>query len=114
PAEEQVVTQLFTNLPFAAHRIEDLQQQRADQLLGRDRISAAIGVDLVEARIHTRQRLIDQQSNHAQRMVRRNEVVELGYGEQALLHRIRTTHRHPPKAANMTTTMITTLLESAL
>ena len=37
PAEQQIVVELLHQLPFRAHRVERLQQQRAQQPLRRDR-----------------------------------------------------------------------------
>jgi len=37
PAVEQIVPELPDELPFAPNRIEELQQQRAQLLLGRNR-----------------------------------------------------------------------------
>jgi len=37
PAEQQVVVELFHQHPFAAHRVQRLQQERSQQLLRRDR-----------------------------------------------------------------------------
>src|SRR6185437_14913829 len=48
PAKQQVVAQLFAQLPFATNRVEDLQQQGAYQLLWCDRVTAPVGVDFLK------------------------------------------------------------------
>ena len=75
PAKQQVVTQLLAQLPFAADRVEHLQQQSPDQLLRRDRVAAAIGIDRVELGVHRCQRVVHQQPDRPQRMIRRYEVI---------------------------------------
>jgi hypothetical protein len=48
PTEQQVIVELFHQQPFAAHRVQYLQQERPQQLLRRDRRSPGFGVQLVE------------------------------------------------------------------
>ena len=48
PAEQQVVVELLHQLPFRAHRVERLQQQRSQQPLRRDRRPAFARIQLVE------------------------------------------------------------------
>ena len=96
PAEQQVVAQLFAQLPLAANRVENLQQQGPDQLLRRDRVPAVGGVDPVEPRVHLRQRRVHQVPDRPQRVVFGNKVLELRHREQAFLHRIRSAHRSIP------------------
>ena len=48
PAEQQVVADLFHQLPLGGHRVERLQQQSAQQLLGRDAAPADPGLKPVE------------------------------------------------------------------
>ena len=48
PAEQQVVIQLLHQLPFRADRVERLQQQRPQQLFGRDARAANTRIKLVE------------------------------------------------------------------
>jgi hypothetical protein len=43
-AEQQVVVQLFHELALRAHRLQGLQQERAQQLLRRGRLPADVGV----------------------------------------------------------------------
>jgi hypothetical protein len=50
PPEQQVVLQLFDQHALTAHRIEDLQQQRPQQPLWRNRWAPHIGIQLRELR----------------------------------------------------------------
>jgi len=81
PAKQQVVAQLLDDLPLRSHRVEHLQQQRTQQLLRSDRLTPGIGVDRIEQTIESAKRFVHQPSDRAQRMIRRNEVLQLGYRE---------------------------------
>jgi hypothetical protein len=59
PAEQQIVIELFHELALRTHRIEGLQQQGPQQLLGRDRRPADVRVEPVEGGRQHRQRLVD-------------------------------------------------------
>ena len=48
PAEQQVIVQLFHQQPFAAHRVQRLQQERSQQLFRRDRRPPGFRVQLME------------------------------------------------------------------
>jgi hypothetical protein len=48
PAEEKIVLELLHQQPLAAHRVENLKQERAKQLLRGNRRSARLGVELGE------------------------------------------------------------------
>jgi len=50
PAEQQVVVELFHQHPFAAHRVQRLQQKRSQQLFRRNRWPSGLGVQAVEPR----------------------------------------------------------------
>ncbi len=60
PAEQQVVVQLFHQHPLRADAVDRLQQQGQQQLLGRDRGPAALGVEPAEGGIEPIERLIRQ------------------------------------------------------
>ena len=51
PAKQQVKVQPLHQLTFGAHRVEGLQQHRAQQLLRRDRGAADLRVDLAKATV---------------------------------------------------------------
>ena len=72
PAEQQIVVELLHQLPFRAHRVEGLQQQRPQQPLRRDRRPAVARVKLAELPRQIRQRRVDQVADRPQRMIRRN------------------------------------------
>jgi hypothetical protein len=44
PTEQQVIVELFHQQPFAAHRVQRLQQERSQQFLLRDRRSPGFGL----------------------------------------------------------------------
>lgn len=92
PAEQEVVAHLFHQLPFGADRVEHLHEQGAHQFLGGNRITSALGVDHVEHAVETHQRFIDQYPDAAQRMIRRNEIVQLRHREKTFLNAIRSAH----------------------
>jgi hypothetical protein len=54
---------------LAAYAVEHLQQQRAQQVLRRDRGPANLGVELVELRRQLLQHTIDHRPQRPQRMV---------------------------------------------
>jgi hypothetical protein len=84
PAEQQVVIELLHQLAFRAHRVESLEQQGPQQLLGRDRRPAEIGIELVEGRRQHRQRLVDDRPDRPQRVVRRHPGLAAQVAEQGL------------------------------
>lgn len=96
PAKQQVVVQLLHQQALAAHRIEHLQQQSADELLGGDGSATTIGVDLAKQRVEPLEGPIHHVPNRTQRMVNGNKILELGNGEQRLLCHICSTHTAQP------------------
>ena len=95
PAEQEVVAHLFHQLPFGADRIKHLQEQRAHQFLGSNRVASAIRVDHVEQAIEAPQRFIDQCPDATQRMIRRNEIIQLRHREKTFLQTVRSAHPIP-------------------
>src|SRR5215468_7568563 len=75
PAKEQVVIQLLHQQPFAPRAVEDLQQERPQQLLGRDRGPADRRVERRELEGQLRQHRIHHRPDRAQRMVRRHALL---------------------------------------
>ena len=75
PPEQQVVIQLFHQQPLTSHRIQHLQQQRPQQLLGCDRRPSRSRIEPIELRRELFQHSVYQASNHPQRMVLRYSFV---------------------------------------
>ena len=96
PAEQQVVVQLLHELALRAHRIESLQQQRPQQLLGRDRRPADVRIEPVEGRRQHGQRLVDDGPDRPQRVILRHPGLATQVAEQALRPNIAAPHRHIP------------------
>jgi hypothetical protein len=69
PAEQNVVVHLFHEQPLAAHRIQHLQQLRAQQLLWRNRWATHFRVHLVELRRQLLQDFVHHRADRPQRMV---------------------------------------------
>ena len=97
PAVEQVVVQLLHQLRLRADRVERLQQQRPQQPLGRNRRPAGRRVDPLELRVERDQHIIDDAPDHAQRMLRRNTILQIHIGEQLARPRIRAPHPRLPR-----------------
>ena len=96
PAEQQVVVQLLHELALRAHRIESLQQQRPQQLLGRDRRPAVVGIELVEGWRQDAQRLVHQRLDRPQRVILGHPRLAAHIAEQALGPNVVTPHRQIP------------------
>jgi hypothetical protein len=71
----RVVIELLDQQQLAADRVEDLQQLRAQQPLGRNRRPPPCGVQPVELSRHVGQDLIDQGANRPERMIRWNALL---------------------------------------
>src|SRR6267378_360936 len=69
PAKQEVVIELLHQQPLAAHRVQHLQQQRAQKLLRRNRRPPAAGVDRVEAPRRLLEGRIYHYSDGSQRMI---------------------------------------------
>src|SRR5574341_177609 len=69
PPEKEVVVELLHQLALAPDRIEDLEQLRPEQLLGRDRRAADLRVQRLEAWRQLDQELVDQRPDRAERVV---------------------------------------------
>jgi hypothetical protein len=96
PAEQQVVVDLLDQLPLAADAEQHLQQHGAHQLLGRDAGTASANVRLVHDRellVHLRQRVVHPDSDRAQRVAGRHEVLQADRAEQALVVAVGASHR---------------------
>ena len=84
PAEQQVVVELLHQQPFAANRVEDLQQLRPEQPLRRDRGAADLRVQPIELAGHLPQHLVDQAADGPERVVGRHTLL----GGHVAEHRI--------------------------
>lgn len=82
PAEEQVVLQFFHQQPLAAHGVQHLQQQRAQQLFRRHRGTSDRRVERVELRRQLAERGVRHRANRAQRMVGGNPLFRREITEQ--------------------------------
>jgi hypothetical protein len=92
PAEQQVVVQLLDQLPLRADRVKRLQQKRMQHILGRDRGSARGRVQLVELSIQRLEHAIRQSADLAQRMIRRNTLLQRQIAEHTVLNPLVSTH----------------------
>jgi hypothetical protein len=82
PTKQQVVVQLLDQHPLRADAVDRLQQQCQQQLLGRDRGPAALGVKPAEGGIEPIEGLISQLADPPQRMTGRDPVLDRDVGEQ--------------------------------
>lgn len=96
PAVQQVVFQLFAQLPFAANAVQRLQHQPAQQFLRRDGVATAVGVHRVEVGVHGLERRVEQIANAPQRVNLGHKILQPLYREQRFLHDIGTAHRRAP------------------
>src|SRR6201988_4418289 len=93
PAEEQIEVELLHQLPFRAHRIERLQQQRPQQPLRRDRWPAVTSIEFVERRRQISQRRVHQRADLAQRMTAWNSILQTQIAEHAFRRSVVAAHR---------------------
>ena len=93
PAKQQVVVQLLDQQALAAHTVEHLQQQGAQQLLGRNGRPPDGRVQLREAWPQPDQRRVRHLSNRSQRMIARHALFGRHVTEQEIRPFIVTAHR---------------------
>ena len=72
PAVQQIVVQLLHQLAFRADAVEHLKQQRAQQLLRRNRRTAFARVQLPQATVQLAQHIAHKYPDLPQRMIRRH------------------------------------------
>ena len=96
PAIQHVVAQLLDQLPLATDAEQNLQHQRPQQFLGRNRFAPKRTVELIEVSIHAQEAPIEYLAHSAQRMIDRNILIQPAQGEQLFLHHIRSTHLVTP------------------
>ena len=87
PAEQDVVIELLHQQPLTPNRVEQLQQLRAQEALGRNRRAAVLRVERVEFARHLPQDLVDEGANRPQRVIRRHTL----FGGHIAEHRTRLT-----------------------
>ncbi len=83
PAKQQVVAHLLHQHALAAHRVEHLQEQRTQQLLGCNQGTAGVGIDDAKQPVEPFQCFVDQQSNWSQRVIRRDGIIQLDRSKQS-------------------------------
>ena len=69
PAEQEVVFQLLHQHALTTHRIQQLQKQRAQQPLGRNRLAPIFTVNGIETRTHLLQCQIHHRPDRPQRVI---------------------------------------------
>src|SRR5215469_14727508 len=102
PAVQQIVVELLHQLQLRAHRIKGLQQQRAKQSLRRNRRPAELGVELLEFRRQSRQRLVHDPPDRPQWMILWDSRLAAHIAEQCVALRIPTAHRTSPTSRHAT------------
>jgi hypothetical protein len=100
PAVQQVVVELLHQLRLGADRVERLQQKCAEQSLRCNRRPSALGIDLGELAIERGQHFVDDAADQAQRMLRRNAILEVNVREQVTAPLIRSAHPRLPIGKN--------------
>jgi hypothetical protein len=96
PPEQQVVLQLLHQQPLAAHGVQRLQQQRAQQLLGRDRRPTDVGIQAVKTGRQSPEHRVGHLANRTQRMVGRDPIFRRHVTKQMPGLLVVSTHRLAP------------------
>jgi hypothetical protein len=86
PPKQQVVSQLLDQHAFAAHRVEHLERQCAQQLLRCNRNASTLGVHRLEHSIHPHTHRVKGLAHRAKGMLLRNEALEASRCKQRILH----------------------------
>src|SRR6266481_3211426 len=85
PTEQQVVLQLLDQHSLAAYRIENLQHQRSQQPLRRNRRTPHVGVQFPKHRRHLFQNLVHHLADRSQRMIRWYSLLRGNVAEHSFL-----------------------------
>src|SRR5262249_26328165 len=109
PAEQQVVFQLLHQQPLAAHGVEDLQEQRPQQLLGRNRGPSRARIQLAEPPRHLLQRLVGHFKDRPQWVILRDSCLRRDVTEHRCLSYVTTSHQPPSAESRMKTWMFYSL-----
>src|SRR5215469_7419540 len=72
PAKQKIIIELFHQLAFGANTIKNLKEQRAQQLLRRDRRTTLAGIEPAQAAVQLMQDLAHYLTDRAQRVICRN------------------------------------------
>jgi len=93
PPVEHVIVELLHQLPLTADGIQRLEQQGPQQLLGRNRRPAALGIQPIKPARQRPQRPVGHLTDGAQGMVRRHPLLGRDVAEQLRLRSICSAHR---------------------
>ena len=85
PSVEKIVVEMFHQLTLRAQAVEDLEQQRAQQALRRDRWTAFPDIQHREASAHLLQHSAHQGAHLPQGMLLRNPFLRRNIGKQPAL-----------------------------
>ena len=96
PAIQHAVVDLFHQQPLAPDRVERLDQQRPQQLLGRNRRPADVRIHPREAGRQLREHAVGHRPNRAQRMVGADAPLGREVTEHVVRLIVRSTHRSAP------------------
>src|SRR5712692_5004806 len=94
PAEQEVVVELLHQHPLAAHSVENLKEQRPQQLLGGDRRPAEGRIDRLEAWRHLLQHRVYHGADRPEWMVPGDPLFRGDVAEHASVELVVSTHRH--------------------
>jgi len=97
PPEQEVVVELLHELPLRSDRVEGLQQQRPQQLLGRDRGAAVLGIETGELRVECCQGVVGQHADRPQRVVLGDTALGPDVAEKSVPSLVKTAHSARPK-----------------
>jgi hypothetical protein len=93
PPKQQVVIELLDEQPLTADAIERLQQQRAQQLLGRDRRATHLRVHRLEPLRQARQRGVGHLANRPKRVLSRHALLRRHVAKQEVRSLVSSSHR---------------------
>ena len=92
PTKQQVIIELFHQQPFAAHRVQPLQQQRPQRHLRRDRRPPGVGIQFAEPWLQSPQGLIGHDTKSTQRVVLGHSLLRADVAEHVQLLLVLSTH----------------------
>src|SRR5713226_8395801 len=92
PAEQHGVVELFHQHPLASHAVQYLKEQRSKQLLGCDRRSPGIRIQLLKPWRKINEDLIHQLADRTKRMILRNSLFGRDVAELSVLMKIVSSH----------------------
>lgn len=95
PAEQEVVVDLFHQLPVAADGIENHQQLGLQELLRRDRRSAGCCIHAVKELVHPCQGFIGHLADGTQGMILRDKGLRCHIREESFCVTVETAHNFP-------------------